>query len=194
MMIPHFKTDIHRQEDALVPANTSTATRVTGGRRSRPRVPERHGAVVIYRHTQAGTLIRWLVGLSSAFLAANLVFAPAHPVAIGVIVGVLAILLTCLVLFHCLTTTVTSDAVVVAFGPGWIRRSVPLRSVRAARTVRNPVWYGWGLRLTPHGWLYNVSGRQAVELDLADGTRLRIGTDEPQRLQTAIEQAARFGR
>jgi hypothetical protein len=51
------------------------------------------------------------------------------------------------------------------------------------------MWYGWSIRLTPHGWLYSVSGLAAVELTLQDGKRLRIGTDEPERLCQAIGQA-----
>jgi hypothetical protein len=43
--------------------------------------------------------------------------------------------------------------------------------------------------LTPHGWLYNVAGRGAVEITLKGGRRFRIGTDEPERLCYAIQQA-----
>ena len=45
----------------------------------------------------------------------------------------------------------------------------------------------WVIR---NGWLYNVSGFDAVELELASGKLCRIGTDEPGRLLHAIEQAA----
>lgn len=147
--------------------------------------------MVIYRHVQAGTLVRWSLGAAILFAALAMLGDPALPVVGLLVVGLLAV---CLLLFHSLTTTVGLDAVVCAFGPGWIRRSVPLAAIRAARTVRNPWWYGFGIRMTPHGWLWNVSGLSAVELELHDGSRLRIGTDQPDRLRTAIEQAARLGR
>jgi hypothetical protein len=145
--------------------------------------------MVIYRHTQAGTLVRWLVGGMAVYVATSMLPDPALLIAA---IPVLAILLVCLLLFHSLSTTVSTDRVIVAFGPGWIRRSIPLRSIVAAKIVQNPWWYGWGIRLTPAGWLWNVSGLQAVELELTDGTRFRLGTDEPRRLQTAIDQAGRL--
>ncbi len=94
-------------------------------------------------------------------------------------------------LFGSLTVTVDDETVVATFGPGWPRKTVPLTLVRGARPVRNRWWYGWGIRYTPHGWLYNVSGLDAVELEMPGGRSLRIGTDEPERLAAAIEVAAR---
>ena len=37
-----------------------------------------------------------------------------------------------------------------------------------------------------HGWLFNVSGVQAVEICLRSGRKYRMGTDEPERLADAI--------
>jgi len=37
--------------------------------------------------------------------------------------------------------------------------------------------------------LYNVSGFDAVEIKLRTGKKFRIGTDVPQELEKAIEQA-----
>ena len=45
------------------------------------------------------------------------------------------------------------------------------------------------MRRTRHGWLYNVWGRRAVELKLTDGSTFTIGSDQPEALLTAIEQA-----
>ena len=145
----------------------------------------------IYRHTQPGTLTRWSLGISITLLVMLLLLEPVKHVMPFLI---LAVLLTCLVLFHCLSVTVTADTVAIAFGPGLIRRTIPLRSIRAVRVVRNPWWYGWGIRLTLRGWLWNVSGLDAVELEFDDGTRFRIGTEQPQRLKEAIQQATRLGR
>ena len=48
-------------------------------------------------------------------------------------------------------------------------------------------------RHTPHGWLYNVSGWEAVEITLPSGKRFRLGTDEPRRLEQVL-LAAKPGR
>jgi hypothetical protein len=57
--------------------------------------------------------------------------------------------------------------------------------------VKNSWWYGWGIRLTPYGWLYNVAGWEAVEVLLKNGKKIRIGTDEPEKLSLAIDRATR---
>ena len=56
--------------------------------------------------------------------------------------------------------------------------------------MRNPWYVGWGIRLGPGYWLWNVSGLSAVELVLADDRRFRVGTDEPEALSRAIERGA----
>lgn len=98
------------------------------------------------------------------------------------------------VLFSSLTVSVDSQALRWHFGPGFWRKRVPLAEIAGVEAVRNRWWYGWGIRAIPEGWLYNVSGLDAVEIGLTNGRRIRIGTDEPARLVEAIEAArARHG-
>jgi len=93
------------------------------------------------------------------------------------------------VLFSSLTVRVTDEALCFYFGPGFWTRRIPLDAIEAAEPVRNAAWYGWGIRYTSRGWLYNVSGLEAVELTVRDEGRLRIGTDEPERLAQVLERA-----
>ena len=51
-------------------------------------------------------------------------------------------------------------------------------------------WYGWGIHLTPYGWLYNVSGWDAVAITLRNGRRVSLGTDQPNELCAAIRRSA----
>lgn len=88
-----------------------------------------------------------------------------------------------------LTVIVTQSSLVFWFGPGVLRKTIALREVESVEPVRNPWYYGIGLRVTPRGMLYNVSGLSAVEITKRDGTRLRVGTDEPERLAAALRQA-----
>ncbi len=55
--------------------------------------------------------------------------------------------------------------------------------------MSNRWYYGWGIRLTPHGRLYNLSGLEAVEVQLNTGKKFRIGTDEPDALVRALRAA-----
>jgi hypothetical protein len=59
--------------------------------------------------------------------------------------------------------------------------------------VRNPWYYGWGIRFISNGMVYNVSGFDAVEIALADGRRVRLGTDEPDAVIAALAQRHGIG-
>jgi hypothetical protein len=137
----------------------------------------------MYHHTQSGTVTR-VAGVAALGVAAyTLARLGSRPILWLVLViaalGVFA--------FGSMTIEVDQERFIFWFGPGWIRRSFPLAEIQSWTAVRNPWWYGWGIHLTPHGWLYNVGGTGAVQLALRDGRRLRVGTDEPERLCEAIK-------
>jgi hypothetical protein len=46
---------------------------------------------------------------------------------------------------------------------------VRLAEIVGCEPIRIRWWYGWGIHLTPYGWLYNVSGFDAVAITLRDG-------------------------
>jgi hypothetical protein len=144
---------------------------------------------VPYRHTQVGYLMISVLGLCAVGLWLSVAFGSA-PNVMGVAVAVLAL---CLLLFPTLTAVVLRDRLQCFFGIGLIRREIALRDIAAVSVVRNPWIYGWGLRLIPGGWLWNVSGLDAVELRLHSGKLFRIGTDEPDVLRDAIATALRAG-
>jgi hypothetical protein len=47
------------------------------------------------------------------------------------------------------------------------------------------------MRWTPRGWLWNVSGLEAVELHMTNGTNFLVGTNEPHRLLEALAERRR---
>lgn len=93
------------------------------------------------------------------------------------------------ILFSTLTVEVDDQELRFYFGPGFWTTRIPLRDIEHVEVVRNKVYYGWGIRYTFDGWLYNVSGLDAVELRVRGRGTLRIGTDEPNELKRALEQA-----
>ena len=50
---------------------------------------------------------------------------------------------------------------------------------------------GWGIRYSPFGkgWAYNVRGNQGVQLELANGQRILVGSQRADELARAIGQA-----
>ena len=138
-----------------------------------------------YKHTQVGYLIIAVMAAVMVLIGIILANADINWVAIGVLV-VIAI---ALVLFSSLTVVIWEEELEVRFGPGPIRKRFKLNEIESCQVVKNHWYYGWGIRFTPHGVLFNVSGFHAVEIKLRTGKKFRIGTDVPQELEEAIRQA-----
>lgn len=98
-----------------------------------------------------------------------------------------AVLFALILNFSYLTVRVGADALQLSFGVGLIKRTIPLNRIASTAKVRNKWWYGLGIRLTPHGWMWNVGGLDAVELTYQDGRCFRVGTAEPDRLKAALD-------
>ena len=147
----------------------------------------------MYHHTQVGRITLVALGATIALDLALLAFIR-HPLVNVLLVALVAVFALTAVLFSSLTVTVDSRSVTIRFGPGPIRKRIELADIRDAQPVRNPWWYGWGIHMTPDGWVWNVSGLDAVELTLGGGRRFRIGTDEPQALAEAIVHGSRGAR
>jgi hypothetical protein len=94
-----------------------------------------------------------------------------------------------LVLFHSLTVVISGDELVMQFGLGVIRKRFKLNEISSCQTVRIPWYYGWGIRTTPQGTVFRVSGFDAVRIRLITGKEYLIGTDVPRELEEAIRQA-----
>lgn len=136
----------------------------------------------MYKHTQ---LLGWQIAVPVIIgIIATAWIGIAHKEPISLFVC-LALVLT-LILFSSLTVTVNGQTILVAFGPGLVRKRILLAEVRACRPVRNKWYYGWGVRLIPGGLMFNVANLDAVELDMGGGRVFRIGTDEPEKLTAAI--------
>lgn len=143
-----------------------------------------------YKHTQIGWVQIFVVGGLLVVLACATARIPG-PQALGgelLLRGIGLVLVFCLVIFGSMTVTVNNVAVTVQFGPGPIRKTIELAEIGSCRPVRNRWWWGWGIRRVPGGWLYNVSGFDAVELVMKDGRVFRIGSDEAQALADFIQR------
>jgi hypothetical protein len=142
-----------------------------------------------YKHTQIGYVIIFVsLGIAIPILRSILLNNPGRD---GALLTVLFILALGTVLFGALTIEIKDGILKSWFGLGLIRKTVRLADIETCRVVRNPWYYGWGIRLTPHGWLYNVSGTAAVEITLKGARRFRLGTDEPEALCQAILRESR---
>jgi hypothetical protein len=135
----------------------------------------------MYKHTQVGWYILFLA--IPAILILGFISAVGQspfPVIIGIV------LMALLVLFSTLTVIANDTVLRFYFGPGIVGRKFAYSDIESITQVRNHWLMGWGIRWFGHGWLYNVSGLDAIELKLKSGKWVRIGTDEPERLLAAV--------
>lgn len=130
----------------------------------------------IYKHTQIGYLIiiALVISLLILFFTMRIVE--------------FFILLLVLTLFYSLTIEIDQTMLIIKFGCGIISKKFILRDIESCCVVKNSWYYGLGIHLTHHGWLYNISGLSAVEIQMKNGKKYRIGTDEPKKLEQIIIQ------
>ena len=138
-----------------------------------------------YQHTQIGIAVLVALALISLLIIIIFSFVGWH----WIPAIVLAILAISAFLFHSLTVQITDNQLRLWFGPGFIQKTYPLSEIVRAEAVKNRWYYGWGIKLIPRGWLFNVSGLDAMEVTLESGKRVRIGTDRPQELEIAIRRS-----
>jgi len=139
---------------------------------------------VAYREIQIGWVLLAVFALVAALVVLIIRSAPLQPVTIVPLV----VILLAAAMFGFMSITITADAVQITMGVGFMRRRVERADIRRLTVVRNPWYWGWGVRLYSGGTgtLYAVSGLQAVELTLTDGRTVRIGTRDPDRLLQAL--------
>ena len=148
-----------------------------------------------YENTQPGTFIRIMTGSWVVFFGvlAGVKLALGEKEA-AIVLGVITVMLAVIngivfVLFHSLTVRISPSDIAISFGVGLIRKRFPIGDIRSVRTVRNRWYNGFGIRKIRGGWLYNVSGFDAIEIQLKNERKYRIGTDQPKKLLAAVESA-----
>ncbi len=142
---------------------------------------------MLYKHTQSGWVIIFTVGNTSLIF---LLLAFFLKMSIIAWIAIFLLVLT-LFIFGSLTIEVTSEKLKWYFGISLVRKSIFLHEIQTVSIIKNPWYYGWGIRLTPHGWLYNVSGTRGVEIELKSGKKFRLGSDEPEKLAQIIDNGIR---
>jgi hypothetical protein len=140
---------------------------------------------VHYEHTQRGTLmiVALLIGALVTAAIAYTNTGSARWVSSAAALGLVILAW----LFSSLTVIVNDNELRWYFGPGAWTYRMALEDIRASRIVRNSWLNGFGIRMGPGFRLYNVSGLDAVELQLKSGEVRRIGTDDAPGLAVALK-------
>ena len=138
----------------------------------------------MYKHRQIG----WVIIVVFA-LALTMIFSFEPPIwksTAGLIVTFIVIFAG--FLFSSLKVQEFEDYLKISFGPGLIWKKFPFRDIDSCYNVRRQWIYGFGIRMIKGGWLFNVSGTQAVEVMMKNYRIYRIGTNEPEKLLAVIQK------
>jgi hypothetical protein len=93
-----------------------------------------------------------------------------------------------------LITEVDDNTVTLRYQGLFKTRTVPIPTVRSARarTYRPLLEYGgWGIKFGLKGWVYNVSGKEGVQLELDGARPLMVGSRRAEELAEAITSSPR---
>ena len=100
--------------------------------------------------------------------------------------------LLCLACFNKITITITKTTLSFSMGVGLIKKTYPMSDIQSCTPVKNNIMNGWGIRRILGGWLYNVSGFQAIELRFKNENKIiRIGTNKPEEVVTEVKKFIR---
>ena len=142
----------------------------------------------MYSQTQYG---KWIIAISLIFAIVIIYWYDelknSDPIGEIASVSTLVFFFTIALLFYRLKVVVHAREIVLSFGIGVIQKRIAIKHIRAVEPVKNSFWFGWGIRLTPYGWLWNISGYDAVELTFKDRKeKFRIGCADSAELASAI--------
>jgi len=112
-----------------------------------------------------------------------------EPITVVIFTLLILTFVICLLTFFKLTIIIDDTHLTFSMGIGLVRKSYPLSDIAGCKPVTNSVLSGVGIHLTNTGWLYNVSGRYAIELAFkSSGKKVRIGTDKPDEISNVVNK------
>ena len=141
-----------------------------------------------YRHTQYGTLM-FLVFLITGILIAVVARKIIAEDRVLSIISMLGVYLLGVAMFYALTVEIAEEKLKFWFGIGLVCKTIALSEIQTTKEVKNPWYYFWGIKSIPGGWFYAIAPGTAVEIELRDGRIIQLGTNQPGKLNQAIEAA-----
>ncbi|MCX6335328.1 MAG: hypothetical protein NT092_13690 [Bacteroidia bacterium] len=144
----------------------------------------------VKKYTQSG-IFSLMVLLPILILCILMLFISGidEPVTIIIFSFIILTFIICLLIFYKLTIIIDDTHLTFSMGIGLVRKSYPLSDIATCKPVKNSPFSGVGIHMTSSGWLYNVSGRYAIEISFkSNGKKIRIGTDKPDEISEVINK------
>ncbi len=111
------------------------------------------------------------------------------PFVLFVVISIIFIGLTSL--FCKLTVILDGSTLKLIYGIGLIKMDFELEQLERTEIIRTPFYYGFGIRMTPQGNLYNIQGPKAVRIVYFKNGKqnsFMVGSPEPDKLKSALDK------
>ena len=121
-----------------------------------------------YKKTQFGVLLNIVLGLISIITIGFFLFQiGSNPIPLIPTLILISLFTLIILNFYKLTVTITDKKIEAKFGIGLIKRSLLLSEIdySTIEEIKIPAVYGIGIRITPHGTLYNVKIGNAIKIN-----------------------------
>ncbi len=144
-----------------------------------------------YCHTQIGyTSLALMLPFTLGALFG--IFFGAPPLSTKIIFSFIAIPCLLISIFmYGLTVTVDGEHLSWHFGFKLFRKQIQLADIVGVEIIDDTKGWGYGIRFTKRGTLYNVSGKKAVAVRLKTPWKkdkeILIGTDRPYEMQSVLQ-------
>lgn len=145
-----------------------------------------------YQSTQIG----WLMIIVFSLVLAHITLSyftgfGDNPLPFSVYSILLIVFIAVLLVFYRLKIVVNESIINVIYGIGLVHFKIKPEIIHSVKVVKVPWMYGLGIRYTSKGMLYNIQGRNAVEISYWDGKEktVLIGSKDPVELKGFIEKA-----
>ena len=90
-----------------------------------------------------------------------------------------------------LRTNINNEGIKIKFFP-FTNKEIKWEEIEQVKVINYGFVGGWGVRFgTKHGTIYNTDGRFGLALELKNGKKLCIGTQNEKELNKLIEEASR---
>ena len=95
-----------------------------------------------------------------------------------------------LLTFYKLTIRVDHLGIHILYGIGLVHIKISPERINWVKVIKTPWYYGYGIRLTEKGMLYNIQGKTAVEISYFKKTNktVQIGSNDASGLKHFIEE------
>jgi hypothetical protein len=141
-----------------------------------------------YQHTQRAPMNLILCGVGIAMLIGA--SQAQHWVAQIALLGGSGLMYVLALSFGSLTVRDEDDRLRIRFGPlPLFARSIVYADIESVERSRSTILDGWGIHLSlSGGWVWNLWGFDCVDVRLTRGRKVRIGTDDPEGLESFLKQ------